>query len=158
MHPATHRRSASRLVLALFATLALTVGACASASPTPTPVPSGPLELAGTKWVLIKYLSPSGAVFTVPASVTPTAEFTADTMSGRAGCNTFSAGYTLDADNFAVTGLSSTMMACEEPISTVETAYLQGLAVVDKAALLADGNLQLWDAQGKTTLVYVKGS
>ena len=158
MHPATHRRSASRLVLVLFATLALTVGACASASPTPTPVPSGPLELAGTKWVLIKYLSPGGAVFTVPASVTPTAEFTADTMSGRSGCNTFSAGYTLDGDNFAVTGLSSTMMACEEPMATVETAYLQGLAVVDKAALLADGNLQLWDAQGKTTLVYVKGS
>ncbi len=61
MHPATHRRTASRLVLVLFATLALTVGACASASPTPTPVPSGPLELAGTKWVLIKYLSPGGA-------------------------------------------------------------------------------------------------
>ena len=158
MHPATRHRSASRLVLLLFAVVAFAVTACGSASPTPTPVPSGPLELAGTRWVLIKYLSPSGEIVTVPSSVTPTAEFTADTMSGRAGCNTFSAGYTLDGDSFSLTGISSTMMACEEPMASVETAYLQALAVLDKAALLDDGNLQLWDAQGKTTLVYVKGS
>jgi heat shock protein HslJ len=158
MHPATRHRPTSRLVLVLLAAIALAVTACGSASPTPTPVPSGPLELAGTKWVLIKYLSPSGEIFTVPASVTPTAEFTADTMSGRSGCNTFTAGYTLDGDDFTLTGISSTLMACEEPMATVETAYLQALAVLDKAALLDDGNLQLWDAQGKTTLVYVKGS
>ena len=158
MHPATRRRPASRLVLVLFAAMALAVAACGSASPTPTPVPSGPLELAGTRWVLIKYLSPDGDDVTVPASVTPTAEFTADTMSGRSGCNTFSAGYTLDGDNFTLTEVASTMMACEEPMASVETAYLAALAVLDKAALLDDGNLQLWDSGGKTTLIYVKGS
>jgi heat shock protein HslJ len=158
MHPATRRRSTSRLVLVLFAAVAFAVAACGSASPTPTPVPSGPLELAGTRWVLIKYLSPDGVAVTVPSSVTPTAEFTADTMSGRAGCNTFSAGYTLDGDIFTLTEVASTMMACEEPMASVETAYLSALAVLDKAALLADGNLQLWDTGGKTTLVYVKGS
>jgi hypothetical protein len=50
------------------------------------------------------------------------------------------------------------MMACEEPMASVETAYLAALAVLDKAALLADGNLQLWDSGGKTTLIYVMGS
>jgi len=158
MHPATRHRNASRLVLVLFAAMALAVSACGSASPTPTPVPSGPLELAGTRWVLIKYLSPDGVAVTVPSSVTPTAEFTADTMSGRAGCNTFSAGYTVDGDTFTLTEVASTMMACEEPMASVETAYLTALAVLDKAALLDDGNLQLWDSGGKTTLVYVKGS
>ena len=75
MHPATHHRFASRLVLVLLAAMALAVSACgSSASPTPTPVPSGPLELAGTRWVLIKYLSPDGTVVTVPSSVTPTAD------------------------------------------------------------------------------------
>ncbi len=158
MHPATLRRQTSRLLLVLFAATALAVAACGSSSPTPTPVPSGPLELAGTRWVLIKYLSPDGVAVTVPSSVTPTAEFTADTMSGRSGCNTFSAGYTLDGDSFTLTGISSTMMACEEPMASVEAAYLAALAVLDKAALLDDGNLQLWDSGGKTTLVYVKGS
>jgi heat shock protein HslJ len=158
MHPSTRHRSTSRLALLLLAAVALAVSACGSASPTPTPVPSGPLELAGTRLVLIKYLSPDGVAVTVPSSVTPTAEFTADTMSGRAGCNTFNPGYALDGDNFPLTGISSTMMGCEEPMASVETAYLQALAVLDKAALLDDGNLQLWDAEGKTTLVYVKGS
>ena len=158
MHSATRRRSASRLVLVLLAAMALAVAACGSASPTPTPVPSGPLELAGTRWVLIKYLSPDGTAVTVPSSVTPTAEFTADSMSGRAGCNTFNAGYTLDGDSFTLSAISQTQMACEEPMASVETAYLAALAVLDKAALLDDGNLQLWDSGGKTTLVYVKGS
>jgi heat shock protein HslJ len=166
MHPATRRRHTSRLVLVLFAAMAIAVAACGSASSTPvatlTPGPtsapsSAPLELAGTNWSLIEYASPSGEILTVPAAVTPTAEFTADTMSGRAGCNTFTAGYTLDGDNFTLTGISSTMMACEGPVATVETAYLQALAVLDKAALLDDGRLQLWDVQGKTTLVYVQG-
>ena len=147
--------------------MALAVAACSSASSTPaatlTPRPtsapsSAPLGLAGTSWSLIGYAAPSGEIFTVPTAVTPTAEFTADTMSGRAGCNTFNAGYTLDGDNFTLTGISSTMMACEGPVATVETAYLQALAVLDKAAVLDDGRLQLWDAQGKTTLVYVQGA
>jgi heat shock protein HslJ len=50
----------------------------------------------------------------------------------------------------------STMMACEEPILTVETAYMAALDVVDMAALLQDGSLQLWDSGGKTTLVFTK--
>ena len=164
MLSAIRHRSAGRPVLVLSAAMALAVAACGSASSTPAPTaaptsaPSAaPLELAGTSWSLIEYASPSGEIFTVPAAVTPTAEFTADTMSGRAGCNTFTAGYTLDGDNFTLTGISSTLMACEGPVATVETAYLQALAVLDKAALLDDGRLQLWDAEGKTTLQYVAG-
>ena len=166
MLSAIRHRSPSRLVLVPIAAMALAVAACGSASSTPTPAPTtaptpapsaAPLELAGTSWSLIEYAAPSGEIFTVPAAVTPTAEFTADTMSGRAGCNTFTAGYTLDGDNFTLTGISSTLMACEGPVATVETAYLQALAVLDKAALLDDGRLQLWDAEGKTTLVYVQG-
>ena len=34
-------------------------------------------------------------------------------------------------------------------MASVETAYLQALAVLDKAALLDDGNLQLWDCRGQ---------
>jgi heat shock protein HslJ len=166
MHPATRHRSASRLVLVLLAVVALVAGACSSASstPAPTPVPTGPLELAGTNWLLIKYLSPGGAVFTVPMSVTPTAQFTADQMSGNSGCNTFNGPYTLGAGNakdgqeLTLGPMTSTMMACQEPMLGVETAYLAALDVVDKAALLEGGELQLWDSGGKTTLVFLKGS
>lgn len=168
MHPATRRRHASRLVLVLFAAMAFAVSGCGSASPTPTPAPSATtaapaasLELAGTSWRLTKYLSPDGAVFTVPAAVTPLAAFTGDQVSGNAGCNTFNGPYTLGSGN-ATDGqvielgpLMTTMMACQDPMATVETAYLAALDVVNMAALLQDGSLQLWDSGGKTTLVFI---
>jgi len=155
-----------RTIPMLLAVLAILVAACGSSAATPTAAPAsaappaGPLELAGTSWRLTKYLSPDGAVFTVPAAVTPLAEFTADQMSGNTGCNTFNGPYTLGAGN-ATDGqalelgpLMSTQMACEEPMAGVEAAYLAALDVVDMAAVLQDGSLQLWDSGGKTTLVF----
>jgi heat shock protein HslJ len=151
-------RHARQLVLVALAVMALALAACGGAKPTPTPVPSGPLNLTGTSWLLIKYLSPDGTVFTVPSAITPQAAFTADTMSGNAGCNTFNGPYTLEGENINLGPMASTMMACQEPTASVEIAYLAALNVVDKAALLDNGNLQLWDSAGKTTLVFVKGS
>jgi len=162
MNPVTSSRRARRLVLALMAVLALGVAACggaaATASPAGTGVSNAPLTLAGTNWLLIRYLSPDGALFTVPAAITPKASFTADTMSGNAGCNTFNGGYTLTGQDLKLDPMASTMMACQEPIASVENAYLAALNVVDKAALLDNGNLQLWDSEGKTTLVFLKGN
>jgi heat shock protein HslJ len=168
MHQVIRTRSTSRLVLAVVAALALLVAACGSSAATPTSTPSATtaapaasLELAGTSWRLTRYLSPDGAVFTVPAAVTPLAEFTADQVSGNAGCNTFNGPFTLGAGN-ATEGqaielgpLMSTKMACQDPMATVETAYLAALDVVNMAALLQDGSLQLWDSGGKTTLVFI---
>ncbi|HYO41968.1 MAG TPA: META domain-containing protein [Candidatus Limnocylindrales bacterium] len=158
MNPVTTTRRGRCIVLALLAVLVLAVAACGGAQPTQTPVPSGPIELAGTKWLLIKYLSPDGATFTVPAAITPMAEFTADVMSGNAGCNTFSGGYVIDGDKLTLEPMSSTMKLCEEPIASVENAYLAALGVVDKVAYLDNGNLQLWDSEGKTTLMFLKGN
>jgi len=154
----TRPRRASRLLLVVLAVVALAVAACGGSKPTPTPVPTGPLNLTGTSWLLIKYLSPEGSVYTVPGAVTPQASFTADTMNGNAGCNTFNGPYTLTGENLKVGPIISTKMACPEPGASVENAYLAALNVVDKAALLDNGNLQLWDTEGKTTLEFVKGT
>ena len=54
--------------------------------------------------------------------------------------------------------IATTMIACEEPILGVETAYFAALDVVDRAAILDNGQLQLWDDTGKTTLGFVRGS
>jgi len=158
MTPSTRPRRARRLVLVLLAVMALAVAACGGSKATPTPVPAGPLNLTGTSWLLIKYLSPEGSVYTVPGAVTPQASFTADTMNGNAGCNTFNGPYTLTGENLKVGPIISTKMACPEPGASVENAYLAALNVVDKAALLDNGNLQLWDTEGKTTLEFVKGT
>jgi heat shock protein HslJ len=162
MNPVTSARRGPRLAVALFVILVLAVAACggaaATAAPSAAAPSSAPLDLAGTQWLLIRYLSPDGATFTVPAAITPQAAFTADAMSGNAGCNTFNGGYTLNGQDLKLGPMASTMKLCEEPIASVENAYLAALNVVDKAALLDNGNLQLWDSEGKTTLVFVPGS
>jgi heat shock protein HslJ len=162
------RAGSRRARLAPFLVVALMVGACTSAAPTPAATaaasPSAatgsaaPLALDGTTWLLTDYVSPDAAHFTVPAAVTPTAKFDAGTISGNAGCNTFSAPYTIQGDSITFGPAVSTKIACESPMSDVENAYLQALSVSDKVAILDDGRLQLWDSEGKTTLAFIKGS
>jgi heat shock protein HslJ len=150
---------ARRLALAVAAlAIALTTAACGTTAATPSPLPSGPLDLNGTTWLLLRYLSPDGTSATVPAAVTPTIAFADGTASGSGGCNTFTSPYTLDGDKLEMGPLATTMIACEEPILGVETAYFAALDVVNRAAILESGELQLWDDTGKTTLGFVRGS
>jgi heat shock protein HslJ len=154
-------RAARRTLLAVAVlALALATAACgsAAASPSPSPLPSGPLDLNGTTWMLLKYVSPDGTSYTVPSAVTPIASFQDGTVSGSGGCNTFNGPYTLTGDQLTMGPLAATKMACEEPIASVETAYLAAMDVVNRAAILENGNLQLWDDGGKTTLAFVRGS
>lgn len=152
-------------VLLAGAALAVVVTACGGGAATTAPsagasaaASSGPIDLDGTKWLLTDYLSPDGALFTVPAAITPLAEFKDGNMTGSAGCNTFNTTYTIEGDAITLGPVMSTKMACEEPIATVENAYLAALAVVDKVAILDNGKLQLWDSGGKTTLAFLKGN
>ena len=163
----TSRHGLRRVALiASAAAIALAAAACGpSATPAPTIGPStgasasaGAVDLEGTSWALTDYLSPDGAVFTVPAAVTPLAAFKDGVMTGYAGCNTFSGPYAIDGENITIGPIASTKMACAEPMASVENAYLAALDVVDKVAILEDGKLQLWDSGGKTTLAFIKGS
>ena len=117
-----------------------------------------PVSLDGTTWLLTDYISPDGQSYTVPAAVTPQLAFADGQLSGNAGCNTFNAPYTVTGDAIEVGPIMSTKMACQEPMATVEAAYLAALDSVNKVAILDDGKLQLWDDGGKTTLAFLKGS
>jgi heat shock protein HslJ len=153
------------LSLVFIAAVVATVAACSGGAATPAPSASaaasasaGALELDGTSWLLTDYISPDGAVFTVPAAVTPLLAFEGGNLTGNAGCNTFSSTYTVTGDAIEIGPIMSTKMACEEPMASVEGAYLAALESIDKVAILDDGKLQLWDDGGKTTLAFLKGS
>ena len=158
-------RGPRRALSILFcAAVVATVAACSGGGATPAPSASaaasasaGALELDGTSWLLTDYVSPDGAVFTVPAAVTPLLAFEGGNLTGNAGCNTFSSTYTVTGDVIEIGPIMSTKMACEEPMASVEGAYLAALESVDKVAILDDGKLQLWDDGGKTTLAFLKG-
>jgi heat shock protein HslJ len=153
------------LSLVFIAAVVATVAACSGGAATPAPsapaaasASAGALELDGTSWLLTDYISPDGAVFTVPAAVTPLLAFEGGNLTGNAGCNTFSSTYTVTGDAIEIGPIMSTKMACEEPMASVEGAYLAALESIDKVAILDDGKLQLWDDGGKTTLAFLKGS
>ena len=153
------------LSLVFIAAVVATVAACSGGAATPSPSASaaasasaGALELNGTSWLLTDYISPDGALFTVPAAVTPLLAFEGGNLTGNAGCNTFSSTYTVTGDAIELGPIMSTKMACEEPMASVEGAYLAALESIDKVAILDDGKLQLWDDGGKTTLAFLKGS
>lgn len=152
----------------LVAVVAILVAACSTgaASPAPSAAASeassasgsaAPLSLDGTSWRLSDYVSPDGQVVTVPAAVTPLLAFQDGQLTGNAGCNTFNASYTVTGDTIEIGPVMSTKMACEEPMASVEAAYLAALEAVDKVAVLDNGKLQLWDDGGKTTLAFLQG-
>ncbi len=161
MNPVTtrgpiRRPSPVRLGLVL-ATMLVLVGACGGASATPAPS-LGPIELEGTKWLLVSYLSPTGTSFTVPSAVTPIATFEGGQLTAvTTGCNTANGPYTQDGTSIAIGPLATTRLACQEPMATVEAAYLQALSVVDTAVGNAD-RLVLRKADGFTALEFVRGT
>ena len=145
----------ARTMVALVVALALPLAACASS----TDSGSGgdvPQSLAGTAWDLAQY-APAGAteLSPVPEGVTPTAEFTADQVSGSGGCNRFTGGYTTDGDTLTIGPLASTEMACVGDASTVEADYFARLGEV-KTYAITDGTLTLSDSAGQVVLSYTE--
>jgi heat shock protein HslJ len=79
------------------------------------------------------------------SSVTMTFDPEADNVSGKGGCNSYGAPYTLSGDGITFSPPVSTEMACAEPLMTQESAFLKALAgitmfgVDESGALLMDG-------------------
>ena len=57
----------------------------------------------------------------------------ADTLAGNAGCNSYSAGYTLDGESVSIAEVISTRMACDPPeLLQAEDAFLAALEAVTR--------------------------
>lgn len=161
MQTATHPGRARRLPFAraLLACLSLValVAACGGASATPA-ASLGPIVLDGTSWRLIGYLSPDGTHYTVPAAVTPGATFANGQFQGDTGCNTASGPYTQNGTSISIGPLASTKKACQEPMQTVETAYLAAISVVDTAVGNSTTLLMKSSTAGFTALEFVRAN
>jgi polar amino acid transport system substrate-binding protein len=91
--------------------------------------------LAGTKWQVRSYYDPSQAqgMASPLAGTQLSAEFGPSSqegiVSGSAGCNTYTAGYTVDGDSLSISEAASTRMMCDQPqgIMDQETTYLAAL-------------------------------
>ena len=116
-----------------------------------------------TPWRILAYRSDAGAgadadaeaglVFIEPRETPPQLAFAEGRVSGNAGCNSFSGGYTLDGGRLTIDPrMAMTMMACEESLMTVEQAITAHLAAV--AGYRQDGRtLELLDAEGAVLIL-----
>jgi heat shock protein HslJ len=116
-----------------------------------------PLPLAGITWSLELYRGSSGS--NVP--VIPTTDVTAffgpsGDITGSAGCNSYTGGYTLSGQNgISIGPLATTLMYCGEPgVMDQETAYLALLRTVASYEVTIDAMLNLRNADGTTVLMY----
>ena len=104
----------------LFVFFPLLFAACA-------PAPGS--ELTGTSWRLVS-LDGNAQVGAALGSQSVTLIFSSDTEAGGSGgCNSFGGSYEANASTGTISfsELVSTLIACEEPIMSVETAYFEAL-------------------------------
>ena len=99
-------------LVAAMVIIALVVGACRSNQPAD--------PLTGTQWQVQSYANPAeaGGLSSPLGGTQLTAEFAQDAstkesvVSGSAGCNNYTAGYTVDGDSVSIGDAASTMMFC----------------------------------------------
>jgi heat shock protein HslJ len=84
-----------------------------------------------------------------------TIEYTADQVSGSAGCNTYGGTYEISGDNLTVIDLYATEMGCLEPAGILEqeSAYLDALRNATTYEVNG-GRLVILDETGAEILVY----
>lgn len=116
-----------------------------------------PIALTGTTWAATGYNNGREAVVSVLNGTSVTAVFGEDgTLSGLAGCNQYTAGYTTDGETITIEPPASTRMFCTEPegIMDQEAAYLAALPTA--ATYRIDGNkLELRTAGGALVATYI---
>lgn len=124
---------------------------------TLTFVASEPTALTSTEWQAVSYNNGNQAVVTLIEGTTITALFGEDgTLSGTAGCNTYTTSYTVDGDTMTISPAASTMMMCEGPegVMEQETQFLTALSTT--ATFQIDGSsLTLRTADGAMVANFV---
>ncbi len=64
-------------------------------------------------------------------------------VAGNASCNRFIGGYNLTGEGLSFTQMGTTMMACEEPLSSQEARFLEVLQAVFRFEISPEGRLVL---------------
>jgi heat shock protein HslJ len=136
------RMNSRKLTIAVVALAILLVG-CGSG-------PADSASLQDTRWVLVTLGGNPPR-----AGTAPSAEFTADQISGSASCNTYFGTYTVGDSEMTIGDVAHTEMWCAEPegVMDQEQAFLAALASV-AGYRLAGEQLELLDEPGGVILTF----
>lgn len=115
--------------------------------------------LAGTTWTATGVNNGKQGVESNAQTGLATATFGADgTISGSAGCNTYSGSYTETGDGgLTISPLATTRKACEDALMTLESQFLAAMGAVTTYSIAAD-QLTLRDDGGAMQATFVLAS
>jgi heat shock protein HslJ len=122
-------------------------------APTATPAPA-PNPLAGTRWDVVNY-NDGGAIVTLVPGTSITMEFGASgQVTGNSGCNSFSAGYSVNGNALSITQPSGTQQFCAEPEGVMDQEARFLAALTSAASFRLNGNqLEISSAAGQIAVV-----
>ncbi|MEN6609544.1 MAG: META domain-containing protein [Methanoregulaceae archaeon] len=145
-----------RFLVPLLVTLAVAVFVFSLVTTPFHPVPQAP-SLIGTSWMLVSLDNGNGTLRTVTPGSNVTASFMNEgLLAGRAGCNWYSANYTVTGSSSAITVGTAvrTAMACHDPlVMAQEDRYMDSLG--RWAGYQIPGTkLIITDSSGKTILEF----
>jgi heat shock protein HslJ len=124
--------------------------AAAAAAPT-SAAPAQPASLEGTSWVLASLPGKTLANGS-PATIT----FAQGRASGSDGCNRFTMGFTTSGSQIQFpTQPAGTLMACPPGVQEQAQWFIQAVTAA-QTWQVADGQLTLLDANGKTLATFVE--
>ena len=143
-----HRCVANRTIRVGLTVLVLCAFALSSGCNASTKQP----DLNGTAWQLTSWAEPKP----IPASVTITAEFADDRVSGSAGINRYNAGVAAGSDgSFSIDQPVTTKMAGAGDATVAEMAYLKRLQAATSYGVDGD-TLVINDADGQPSLTFTR--
>ena len=107
-----------------------------------------PDTLAGSNWIFVSI----GGV-AVAADRPTSLQFDGSRLSGSAGCNRFSGGYSAADGTLTAGPMMATEMACPGPGMTQEAAFFQLIATPVSLTFADDGTLILTGIKGRTAVL-----
>ena len=107
-----------------------------------------PDTLAGSNWTFVSI----GGV-PVAADRPTSLQFDGNRLSGSAGCNRFSGGYSVDGGTLKAGPLMATEMACPGAGMTQEAAFFKLMASPVSLTFADDGTLILTGSEGRTAVL-----
>ncbi|MCU0506966.1 MAG: META domain-containing protein [Anaerolineae bacterium] len=147
------RRLIPIATLAILLVVLASVALVSAAPPAATRAAQSPSALEGVRWILVSYRDKAGDLADALPDAPTTAEFAAGKVGGSAGCNNYTASYTVDGEKLTIDQAASTMMMCEQEIMDQEMAFLTNLQAVAEYAVDA-AQLTLFDDLGAPVLVF----
>lgn len=114
-------------------------------------------SLENVRWILTEYAETDGSTAEALGSTEVDATFVDGNVSGTGGCNTYRGGYEADGASLSISPVSSTMMACDQPILDQETAFFAAMSAVASYEI-ENNNLVLMNDAGDTILVFSRSA